>query len=91
MAQLMGKSLVPLLADPTNAHGFNASYSQIDRGHSMGLTMRVDKWRITRWGRFDRSAGRPQFGEPPESVELFAHDGDTELDFDAFECAWPPH
>jgi arylsulfatase A-like enzyme len=87
-AQLMGKSLAPLIREPnrTNIPQFNASFSQIDRhGAVMGLTMRTDTWRITRWGAFDYVAGRPRFELPPTDLELFAHDRDTELDFDAFE------
>ena len=57
----------------------------------MGLSVRTDKLRFTRWAKFDTVAGRPEFPAPfdPSNTEvqyeLYDHTGDTEADFDAFE------
>jgi hypothetical protein len=60
-------------------------------GNIMGLSLRTDKLRFTRWAKFDTVAGRPYFPAPfdPSNTEvqyeLYDHTGDTEADFDAFE------
>lgn len=58
-AATMGRSMVPLLGAPPATSVtydlvagittvWNASYSQINRGVSMGFSMRTDRWRVTR-------------------------------------------
>ena len=96
----MGRSMLHLVDAPAswsatargggypNSGGsaFNASYSQILRNDGiMGYTMRTDRWRVTRWGKFSALTGRPDFESPPLGVELYDHAKDTEADFDAFE------
>ena len=85
----MGRSLLTLLQSPNkDTERWNASYSQIARGDGVqGLSMRVDQWRITRWTLVDAVDGRPQFNLPDHGVELYAHTGDTEMDYDAYENA----
>ena len=55
----------------------------------MGLSVRTDRWRFTRWGKFNRTSGRPRFDEQFNAsgvfYELYDHRGDREDDFDAFE------
>ena len=90
-----GHSLLPLVKNPTEPTvlaKFNVSYSQFNRpGNIMGLSIRTDKLRFTRWAKFDTVAGRPEFPAPfdPSNTEvqyeLYDHAGDTEADFDAFE------
>ena len=57
----------------------------------MGLSMRTDLYRFTRWAKFDTNSGRPSnwspFNASDTSVkyELYNHAHDDEADFDAFE------
>ena len=89
----MGRSLLSLLEGEGEEGGeggeeggvWNASYSQILRGKVMGYSMRTDRWRVTRWGKYDPKTGRPDFVSAPVGVELYDHSNDTESDFDAFE------
>eukprot|EP01060_Flectonema_neradi_P039839 TRINITY_DN8923_c4_g1_i1.p1 TRINITY_DN8923_c4_g1~~TRINITY_DN8923_c4_g1_i1.p1 ORF type:complete len:528 (+),score=94.25 TRINITY_DN8923_c4_g1_i1:43-1626(+) len=81
---LQGKSLMPIINDPTLQNFSNASFSQIDRNVEMGLTMRTENYRITEWVKFDLGTGRPIFNDS-DPLELYDHHGDDESDFDAFE------
>merc|ERR1712110_497273 len=85
-AQLQGRSLVRLLHGAVDPVTFNASFSQIQRpGNVQGLTVRTDRWRYTEWVKFDYSSGRPIFTENNTRVELYDHQEDGEVDFDAYE------
>eukprot|EP00040_Diaphanoeca_grandis_P028557 m.165590 g.165590 ORF g.165590 m.165590 type:complete len:742 (-) comp31389_c0_seq4:22-2247(-) len=81
-----GKSLLPLIRAPDDISTFNVSYSQFFRpGNVMGLSMRTDKFRFTRWGQFDYTYGRPDFVHGNVDYELYDHANDTEADFNAYE------
>ena len=57
----------------------------------MGLSMRTDVYRFTRWAKFDTKTGRPTNWKPfnisdtSVKYELYDHSGDMEADFDRFE------
>eukprot|EP01052_Picozoa_sp_SAG31_P006796 SAG31_NODE_317_length_17813_cov_5.788585_3_plen_170_part_00 len=51
----------------------------------MGLSVRVPEWRYTAWMWWDGSKLKSDFSRAPAGVELYAHKGDTEADFDLFE------
>ena len=53
--------------------------------HVMGLSVRVPDWRYTCWMYWDGALLLPDFGRDPAAVELYAHKGDSEADFDLFE------
>jgi len=81
-----GKSLVPLLMNPDDIEDFNVSYSQFYRpGNVMGISMRTDTYRFTRWGQFNYTKGQPDFTHGAVEYELYDHTNDTEADFNAFE------
>lgn len=85
-----GRSLLPLIHEPVanrTLEAFNASFTQFWRDGVMGLSVRTDAWRFTRWGPFNRTSGRPIFDGADGKVfyELYDHRGDSEDDFDAFE------
>lgn len=46
---LEGKSLLPLLKNPAAEWNYPA-YTQVQRGHIPGHSIRTDKWRYTEWG-----------------------------------------
>eukprot|EP01060_Flectonema_neradi_P015911 TRINITY_DN22544_c0_g1_i1.p1 TRINITY_DN22544_c0_g1~~TRINITY_DN22544_c0_g1_i1.p1 ORF type:complete len:531 (+),score=97.02 TRINITY_DN22544_c0_g1_i1:56-1648(+) len=81
---LQGKSLMPLINDPTLTDFSNASFSQIDRTSRMGISMRTMDYRVVEWVAFNRTTGRPIFNDT-DAVELYDHRGDNEIDYDAFE------
>eukprot|EP01061_Rhynchopus_euleeides_P023616 TRINITY_DN3836_c2_g1_i1.p1 TRINITY_DN3836_c2_g1~~TRINITY_DN3836_c2_g1_i1.p1 ORF type:complete len:335 (+),score=125.95 TRINITY_DN3836_c2_g1_i1:48-1007(+) len=81
---LQGKSLLPVLQGEIPAVS-NASFSQIQRGEVMGISMRTERWRVTEWTAFDYDAGRPVYNASNTDVELYDHEGDDESDFDSFE------
>ena len=62
-ADLHGKSLAPLLSDPSAA-GEAAAYTQVMHGGVQGRSVRNDRWRYTEW---DGGA---------KGVELYDHDHD---------------
>jgi hypothetical protein len=51
----------------------------------MGLSVRVPDWRYTAWMYWNGTLLVPDFGREPAGVELYAHTGDMENDFDMFE------
>ena len=51
----------------------------------MGYSVRTDEWRATFWMPWIGEKLAGDFTAGPEAVELYAHTGDTEADFDAFE------
>lgn len=51
----------------------------------MGLSVRVPDWRYTAWMWWDGKKLKADFSKDPAGVELYAHTGDTEADFDLFE------
>jgi iduronate 2-sulfatase len=63
VAELEGKSLVPLLRDPNRAWS-EVAYTQVLRGAVMGRSVRDARWRYTEWG-----AGA-------QGAELYDHDAD---------------
>ncbi len=71
---LEGKSLVPVLNDPTTAHK-PAAFSQyprtVNRQRLMGYSMRTDRYRFTRWlDRYDHSK--------VIAMELYDHQNDPQ-------------
>ena len=48
--QLQGRSLVPLLTDPS-AQGRDAAYTVVSRGKQLGRSIRTERWRFARWPR----------------------------------------
>ena len=53
----------------------------------MGYSVRTDHWRATFWMPWRGEKLVADFDKGPAAVELYAHTGDTEADFDAFENA----
>ena len=52
----------------------------------MGLSVRTEKWRFTRWAKFDVAAGRPNFHpfDPTNTAvqyELYDHTNDVRILF----------
>lgn len=45
---LQGRSLVPMLNDPTTA-GKETAYTVVSRGDQLGNAIRTDRWRYTKW------------------------------------------
>jgi arylsulfatase A-like enzyme len=91
-----GVSLVPLLKQPKNLNvttNFNASFSMMSRAKNvMGLSMRIDNYRFTRWATFNKETGRPSFtpynaNNTNVKYELYNHTGENDFgsDFDAYE------
>jgi iduronate 2-sulfatase len=53
----------------------------------MGLSMRTDRWRLTRWMQWDGAALAPDWAAPDAGVELYDHLGDSGLSMDgAYEA-----
>jgi uncharacterized sulfatase len=65
-ANLAGRSLRPLLRDPTSP-GKPAAFTLVTRGTSRGDSVRTDRWRFNRW-----SDG---------AVELYDHTADAEENY----------
>lgn len=51
----------------------------------MGYSVRVPDWRYTAWMWWDGSKLAGDFTRPAAGVELYAHSGDDESDFDLYE------
>ena len=51
----------------------------------MGYSVRTDNWRATFWMYWDGLRLAANFSQPPAATELYAHQGDAEADYDAFE------
>lgn len=51
----------------------------------MGLSVRVPEWRYTAWMYWNGTLLVPDFGRDPAGIELYAHSGDMEANFDMFE------
>ena len=51
----------------------------------MGYSVRTTDWRATFWMPWLGEKLAADFDKGPAAVELYAHAGDTEADFDAFE------
>lgn len=73
-SHLEGKSLVPVLHNPTTTHR-TAAFSQyprtVNRQRLMGYSMRTDRYRFTRWlDRYDHSK--------VIAVELYDHQNDPQ-------------
>lgn len=51
----------------------------------MGYSVRTDQWRATFWMWWNGAKLAAYFDKPPAAVELYAHSGDEEADFDKFE------
>ena len=58
-----GKSLRPLLGNPT-LPWTDAAFTQVQRGHVTGRSVRTERWRYTEWDQ-----GR-------EGIQLYDHDAD---------------
>jgi iduronate 2-sulfatase len=101
--KLQGKSLVPLIMASASAGAGasasaraqwnrTASFSQIQHGSLMGLSLRTETYRYTEWLAFDKhfdtpTPPQPKFGKtaPEGNTELYDHTGDDGMDMDAFE------
>jgi arylsulfatase A-like enzyme len=46
--ELQGRSLVPMLRDPTSA-GKTTAYTVVTRGKDLGRAIRTERWRYTAW------------------------------------------
>jgi hypothetical protein len=55
------------------------------RGKTVFLQVRVPDWRYTAWMYWNGTLLLPDFSREPAGIELYAHGGDEESDFDMFE------
>jgi uncharacterized sulfatase len=62
--QLAGRSLRPVFDDPGHP-GKEAAFSQVNRGETVGRSVRTKRWRYTEWGRQGKAG-----------LELYDHDSD---------------
>ena len=81
---LQGVSLMPLLTGEKKTI-MDATYSQIQRVQTMGLSMRVEGWRFTEWTAFNYSTGRAIYDAANTDLELYSHGEGAESDFNEFE------
>jgi hypothetical protein len=77
----------PRCAPPDTPWDDRSSCVKTPREHFtvMGLSVRVPDWRYTAWMYWNGTLLVPDFGREPAGVELYAHTGDMENDFDMFE------
>ena len=62
---LSGESLRPVLDNP-KLKGKKAAYTQVNRGKTVGRSVRTERWRYTEWGP-----------EGKDGIELYDHSKDT--------------
>jgi iduronate 2-sulfatase len=68
--KLSGKSLRPVLANPSKAWK-NAAFTQVTRGKKMmGYSVRTDRWRYTQWGA-DGEGGAELYDHKKDAVEYY--------------------
>lgn len=68
-ANLQGRSLVPMLQDPT-APGKQYAYTVVKRRDSLGLAVRFENWRYTEWGSPDQAELYDLNADPQEFTNL---------------------
>jgi len=68
-SELQGKSLVPLLKDPS-AKGRSAAYTVVSRGKALGRSIRTQRWRYAEWGSADQAELYDLVNDPHEDNNL---------------------
>jgi arylsulfatase A-like enzyme len=66
---LQGRSLVPMLLDPS-APGKEYAYTVVKRRDSLGLAVRFGNWRYTEWGSPDQAELYDLNADPQEFTNL---------------------
>ncbi len=68
-SELQGKSLAPLLKDPS-AKGHSAAYTVVRRGKSLGRSIRTQRWHYGEWGSADQAELYDLINDPHEDNNL---------------------
>ena len=68
-AHLQGRSLAPLLRDPSSP-GKEWAYTVVRRGETLGTAIRFDRWRYTEWGQPDLNELYDLESDPREWTNL---------------------